>query len=176
MVVSFPHTTRQPQHPTHPFVFHSLSSLCMARARIFKLLRGPGIDSKESIPPAYIAWRAGTTTLFLYLVPSPLRLFKNSNTVLAGRAWCVEPIPTTAKNCQNYGLRESIPPELWTRWIPTSNPYLFCTGSSIVHLYKLYISGMIERYTLCQIIVISMLLHLFICSTSVHLYSCRRSL
>jgi hypothetical protein len=28
----------------------------------FKLLRGPRIDSKVSIPPA---WRAGTTTLFL---------------------------------------------------------------------------------------------------------------
>ncbi len=32
---------------------------------IFKLLRGPGIDAKESIPPASVAWRAGTTTLFL---------------------------------------------------------------------------------------------------------------
>ncbi len=32
---------------------------------IFKLLRSLGIDSKESIPPAYVAWRAGTTTLFL---------------------------------------------------------------------------------------------------------------
>jgi hypothetical protein len=35
------------------------------RAGIFKLLRSPGIDSKESIPPGYVAWRAGTTTLFL---------------------------------------------------------------------------------------------------------------
>ncbi len=26
-------------------------------------LRGLGIDSKESVPPAYVAWRAGTTTL-----------------------------------------------------------------------------------------------------------------
>jgi hypothetical protein len=32
---------------------------------IFKQLRSPGIDSKESIPLAYVAWRAGTTTLFL---------------------------------------------------------------------------------------------------------------
>ncbi len=24
-----------------------------------------GIDSKESIPPAYVVWRAGTTTLFV---------------------------------------------------------------------------------------------------------------
>ncbi len=28
-------------------------------------LRSPRIDSKESIPPAYVARRAGTTTLFL---------------------------------------------------------------------------------------------------------------
>jgi hypothetical protein len=35
------------------------------RARIFKCLWGPGIDSKEWIPPAYVAWRAGTITLFL---------------------------------------------------------------------------------------------------------------
>jgi hypothetical protein len=28
------------------------------------ILRSPGINSKKSIPPAYIAWRAGTTTLF----------------------------------------------------------------------------------------------------------------
>jgi hypothetical protein len=34
------------------------------RARIFKLLGSQGIDSKESIPPVYVAWRAGTTTLY----------------------------------------------------------------------------------------------------------------
>jgi hypothetical protein len=32
---------------------------------IFNILRIPGIDSLESIPPAYIAWLAGTTILFL---------------------------------------------------------------------------------------------------------------
>jgi hypothetical protein len=35
------------------------------RARIFKRLWSPGIDSKEWIPPAYVAWRTGTITLFL---------------------------------------------------------------------------------------------------------------
>ncbi len=35
------------------------------RARIFKRLWSPGIDSQELIPPAYLAWRAGTITLFL---------------------------------------------------------------------------------------------------------------
>ncbi len=30
---------------------------------IFKFLRSPGIYSKESIPPAYVAWLAGITTL-----------------------------------------------------------------------------------------------------------------
>jgi hypothetical protein len=31
------------------------------RARICKRLWRPGIDAEESIPPAYVAWRAGTT-------------------------------------------------------------------------------------------------------------------
>ena len=31
------------------------------RARFCKRLTRPGIDSKVSIPPAYVAWRAGTT-------------------------------------------------------------------------------------------------------------------
>jgi hypothetical protein len=35
------------------------------RVGIFTLLRSPEIDSKESIPPAYVAWRAGKTALFL---------------------------------------------------------------------------------------------------------------
>ncbi len=39
------------------------SALC--RARIFKRLWSQGIDSQSSIPPAYVAWRAGTITLFL---------------------------------------------------------------------------------------------------------------
>ncbi len=30
-----------------------------------QLVRKPGIDFKESIPPAYVARRAGTATLFL---------------------------------------------------------------------------------------------------------------
>ncbi len=34
-------------------------------ARIFKRLWSPGIDSKERITLAYVAWRAGTITLFL---------------------------------------------------------------------------------------------------------------
>ena len=34
-------------------------------AGIFKPLWSPGIDAKASTPPAYVAWRAGTITLFL---------------------------------------------------------------------------------------------------------------
>ncbi len=37
----------------------------MSEPDFLKLLRGPGIDSKGSIPPAYAARLAGTTTLFL---------------------------------------------------------------------------------------------------------------
>jgi hypothetical protein len=32
---------------------------------VLKLLRSPGIDSKELVPPAYGAWRTGLATLFL---------------------------------------------------------------------------------------------------------------
>ncbi len=39
--------------------------LNLSRARIFKHLWSPGIDSKEPIPPGCVAWRAGTITLFL---------------------------------------------------------------------------------------------------------------
>jgi hypothetical protein len=42
-----------------------LRILGLIRAQIFILLRIPRIDAKESITPAYVAWRAGTTTLFL---------------------------------------------------------------------------------------------------------------
>ena len=38
---------------------------CKTRDGIFKLLKSPGIDSKKSIPPAYVAWRVGKITLFL---------------------------------------------------------------------------------------------------------------
>jgi hypothetical protein len=45
---------------------HVVFFMCgMYRARIFKRLWSPGIDSKAPIPPAYVAWRAGTITLFL---------------------------------------------------------------------------------------------------------------
>jgi hypothetical protein len=37
----------------------------MGPARIFKSLWSPGIDPKASIPTAYVAWRAGTITIFL---------------------------------------------------------------------------------------------------------------
>ncbi len=41
--------------------FHAVQ---VSRARIFKLLRSPRIDSKEPIPPGCVAWRAGTTNYF----------------------------------------------------------------------------------------------------------------
>jgi hypothetical protein len=55
---------------------HVQSSHCLKNfLYLLKLLRSPGIDSNESIPPAYLASRAGTTTLYSYSVPSPHRLF-----------------------------------------------------------------------------------------------------
>ncbi len=37
----------------------------VSRGGIFKLVKGTGIDYKESNTPVYVACRAGTTTLFL---------------------------------------------------------------------------------------------------------------
>ncbi len=60
-------------------------------ARTFKCLWGSGIDSKEWIPPAYVAWRAGTIILFLLGSNSPHRLFKNSSSevksMVPGISW-----------------------------------------------------------------------------------------
>ncbi len=53
----------------------SILYLFESRGGIFKLLRSPVIDSKESIPPVYVGWRAGTTFLFLLGSYSPHRLF-----------------------------------------------------------------------------------------------------
>ena len=39
----------------------SIPTANVAWARIWKRLRSPGIDSKESIPPAYVSLRAGTS-------------------------------------------------------------------------------------------------------------------
>jgi hypothetical protein len=43
------------------------------RARICKCLWSPGIDSEESISPAYVAWRASTTNRVSYR-PAKLRI------------------------------------------------------------------------------------------------------
>jgi hypothetical protein len=48
-----------------------VSNFFEAWARIFKRLWSPGIDSKKWIPLAYVAWRAGTITLFLLGVLFP---------------------------------------------------------------------------------------------------------
>ncbi len=74
-------------------------------ARIVKLLRSPRIDSKESILPAYVAWRAGTTTLFL-LSSYPHRLFKNSSTgCKAGGMNSLESIPGLLKSLNKNSLK-----------------------------------------------------------------------
>jgi hypothetical protein len=46
------------------------------RAGIFKPLWRPGIDAKASIPPAYVAWRDGTITLFLLGASPPKKIYR----------------------------------------------------------------------------------------------------
>ncbi len=64
------HTTGPPGQPGGIGSLESILELLKGknfglRARIFKRLWSPGFDSMASIPPAYVAWRAGTITLFL---------------------------------------------------------------------------------------------------------------
>jgi hypothetical protein len=59
----------------HTFIFVSPQ----IRARTFKCLWGPGIDSKEWIPPAYVASGGTVRKPYSSSVPSPHRLFKNSS-------------------------------------------------------------------------------------------------
>ncbi len=54
-----------------PFAGIICKTVLQLREGIFKLLRSPRIDSKESIAPAYVAWRTGTIT-FPYAVPDAI--------------------------------------------------------------------------------------------------------
>jgi hypothetical protein len=55
--------------------FSQSVSLCEGtRDSIFKPLRSPQVNSKESIQPAYVASRAGQP--YFYSIPSPRRLLK----------------------------------------------------------------------------------------------------
>jgi hypothetical protein len=62
--------------------YFAVSENAEIRARIFKLLRSARIDSKDSVPPAYVAWRGPVRQPYSYSVPNPHRLFKNSSTGL----------------------------------------------------------------------------------------------
>ncbi len=59
------------------------------RARICKRLRRPGIDSEDSIPPAYVAWRAGTTNKVIVPARQAENRFLGSTKGLQIRAECV---------------------------------------------------------------------------------------
>ncbi len=64
-----------------------------ARARICKLLRRPGIYSEDSIPPAYVAWRAGTTNRVIVPARQAENRFLGSLKGLQIRARYDNPIP-----------------------------------------------------------------------------------
>jgi hypothetical protein len=57
-----------------------IGNLCpiATRARIFKSLRSPEIDSEETIPPAYVAWWASTTNRVVLLVRRTANRFLGS--------------------------------------------------------------------------------------------------
>jgi hypothetical protein len=67
--------------------------------RIFKRLWSPGIDSQELIPPAYLAWRPGTTTPITTRFLAPIDCSKIPAQYPPGCVLCSQgqydnPIPT----------------------------------------------------------------------------------
>ncbi len=68
-----------------------------SRARICKRLRSPGIDPKKSIPPAYVAWRSGTSKKGCRTgppgwesIPRLLKRFTNTSSRLASHEGKIE--------------------------------------------------------------------------------------
>ncbi len=64
-------------HSSHGDCLHKISQKVRHQSWIFKLLRIPRIDPKESIPQTCVAWRAGTTTLSVYC-HRPSRIFEHT--------------------------------------------------------------------------------------------------
>jgi hypothetical protein len=58
------HGTKFNFSSTNHKTFDAFTRRTKPSAGIFKLLRSPAIDSMESLPSAYVARQAGTTTLF----------------------------------------------------------------------------------------------------------------
>ncbi len=48
----------------------------LAWSRICKRFRSQGVDSEESIPPAYVTWRAGSTSRVVVLAHQAGSLFR----------------------------------------------------------------------------------------------------
>ncbi len=85
------------QLPPPPQPPSSCTPPCMLnpRARICNRLRSSGIDSKQSIPQAYVAWRAGVTSNRVVVppaapcwesIPGLLKKFTNSDSVFRDEA------------------------------------------------------------------------------------------
>jgi len=124
------------------------------RARIFKHLWSPGTDSKEPIPPGCVAWRAGTTTLFLL---SSHRLFKNSSTGFSLKAelfhkkpwqiiWTTDHYSAIKRLCRKFlslgfGKTEKISGSVSYRYEYRSFPFLqmITKGNFITKLFLLKI-------------------------------------
>jgi hypothetical protein len=82
--------------------------IVLYRARIFKRLWSPGIDSEESISPVYVAWRAGMTNRGVVLARQAGNRFLGSLKGLQIRAQCTGTIKymhivTSKRICTCYG-------------------------------------------------------------------------
>jgi hypothetical protein len=84
------------------------SASLAGRSPNFKRLWSPGIDSKVSIPQAYVAWRACAITLFLLSVPSPIDSLKIPALISRSFAWTNDDL--VGSRCKRHGTRASLSP------------------------------------------------------------------
>ncbi len=94
----------------HPLFLEKL----LYRFRICKLLRSPEIDSDKSIPPVYVAWRAGITNRVLRTgplgwesIPGLLKMFTNTGSARAISS--CDFMKDDMRRAREYGEMECLP-------------------------------------------------------------------
>ncbi len=104
------------------------SSLEMNRARIYTRLRSPGIDSKESIPPAYVAWRARQIGLSF----RPTRLHRLAESIPRIDSW-------TPETFTKSGSDEPVQPEAGMEWYSMYLEMSPISNLQLAALYNMYL-------------------------------------
>jgi hypothetical protein len=123
-----------------------------ARARICKQLWSPGIDSEESISPAYVAWRASTTNRVAYTCPgnrflgSLKGLQIRAQATQPGRIGSLEPIHGLLKSLKIRDLKcnqvqllfQDFHTAAGVPWCPSCCCCCSCSQMHLMHLIAIF--------------------------------------